>query len=183
MRKRPAAKNETESNPINGLGAAPLRKVAKLLLRSGSDRSGVETDGRTGRMRLSVEPLEARRLLAGLNVSVLVDQNNTQRFVPSADEVAPDRIVFVDSDRDGQYSDGDLVALTGPDGVARFGDLPSGDYWVGLHNPSGQQQLTGSQVQGVASLGFQLCGRTLADQCGTIACLGHFLRRSSPATQ
>ncbi len=82
-------------------------------------------------MRLIVESLEARRLLAGLNVSVLVDHDGF-RSVDAADTAASQRVVFLDLNNNGQQDSEDPVAFTNDRGIASFADLASGDYAVGI---------------------------------------------------
>ncbi len=82
-------------------------------------------------LRLVLEPLEARRLLAGLNVSVFIDQDGS-RNVGVADTAAARRVVFVDLNENGQHDWREPVAFTNDRGVASFSDLAPGEYSVGI---------------------------------------------------
>lgn len=110
--------------------------------------SNRQTGGTTGRhLRLVLETLEQRRLLAGINVSVFLDQNGTRDYEPLADAVAVGRLVYVDTDFDGSYTPGEPVAITDAAGEARFDNLPTGDYSIGLiTNNKLQPQVSPSRV-------------------------------------
>ncbi len=82
-------------------------------------------------LRLVLEPLEARRLLAGLDVSVLIDHDGS-RSAGVADTVASRRVVFVDLNQNGELDAQEPVAFTNDRGVASFTDLAPGDYSVGI---------------------------------------------------
>ena len=82
-------------------------------------------------IRLVLEPLETRRLLAGLNVSVLIDQDGS-RSADAADTVASRRVVFLDLNNNGQQDTSDPVAFTNDLGIANFDGISAGDYAVGL---------------------------------------------------
>ena len=82
-------------------------------------------------IRLVLEPLETRRLLAGLNVSVLIDQDGS-RSADAADTVASRRVVFLDLNNNGQQDTSDPVAFTNDLGIANFDGITAGDYAVGL---------------------------------------------------
>ncbi len=82
-------------------------------------------------IRLVLEPLEARRLLAGLNVAVFVDQDGS-RSVDVADTAATRRVVFLDLNNNGQQDSTDPVAFTNERGIATFEDIVAGDYAVGI---------------------------------------------------
>lgn len=100
---------------------------------------------------LHLEPLEARRLLASLQVSVFVDQDSSRSYEESTDLAAGDRLVFLDLDRDGNRSVGEPVAVTNEDGLAIFDDLDPGSYSVALlSNPDTQVQSTEVSVEAVA---------------------------------
>ncbi|WP_197356797.1 dockerin type I domain-containing protein [Aureliella helgolandensis] len=94
---------------------------------------------RSVQLRLALEPLEARRLLAGINVSIYLDHNGSHHFEPETDSRAADRLVFVDQNLNGQYDDDDLLAATGDDGFAYFRGLEPGNYSVGLLNSENLQ--------------------------------------------
>lgn len=97
------------------------------------DLVNLEKSSRESRrpLRLVLEPLEARRLLAGLNVSVFIDQDGS-RTVGPADAVAARRVVFVDLNENGQQDSDEPVAFTNERGVASFPDLAAGAYSVGI---------------------------------------------------
>ncbi|GAB5405442.1 MAG: dockerin type I domain-containing protein [Aureliella sp.] len=90
-------------------------------------------------LRLVLEPLECRRLLAGINVSVLVDGDS--------ENAAAGRLVYLDTNRN-QTLDGDeQVRITDDAGNALFESLQPGDYSVGLLAGSGaQEQVSPSRV-------------------------------------
>jgi hypothetical protein len=100
---------------------------------------------------LHLEPLEARRLLASLQVSVFVDQDSSRSYEESTDVAAANRLVFLDLNRDGERSLGEPVAVTNEDGLAVFDDLDPGAYSVALlTNPDSQVQSTDVSVEAVA---------------------------------
>jgi hypothetical protein len=96
---------------------------------------------RSGTVALRMERLECRRLLAGLNVSVYLDQNHSGSFQPTVDTPAASRIVYIDLDRNGVYGNLEPLAVTDPQGNAFFGDLESGLYSIGLLTNEQYQQV------------------------------------------
>ncbi len=114
--------------------------------------AGRASQGRAFKVQLQFEALEARRLLAGLNVSVFLDQNANQAYEPEVDEVGAGRILYLDQDRSGDFTTGEPIAIAGLDGLADFGDLDTGDYWVGLMPHPAQKQVTSTGVAGSATL-------------------------------
>jgi hypothetical protein len=116
-----------------------------------SKRSGGAPRTRNARrvkaLKLVLEPLESRRLLAGINVSIYIDGNGSRGFEPSGDAPAADRLVYVDLDRNGKYNPGEPIQVTGSDGTAFFDNLPDGEYAVGLiTNPKSQSQAEPTSV-------------------------------------
>lgn len=107
-------------------------------------RPGFERIKRRTHIRLSLEHLENRRLMAGLNVLVFTDQDGSRSISPSVDVPAPNRLVYVDLNRDFQYDDGEPLAASGEDGIARFPGLAAGDYLIGLAANNSAQLLTTS---------------------------------------
>lgn len=100
---------------------------------------------------LRVEQLEARRLLAGLQVSVFVDQDGSRDFQPGAESPAPNRIVYVDLNQSGTHEPFEPTAVTDEAGQAFFADLQDGEYSLGLlTNPLTQKQTTSTFVDGQA---------------------------------
>lgn len=87
---------------------------------------------RRTQIRLSLEHLESRRLMAGLNVFVFADQDGTRTHDAASDSPAAHRAVYVDLDRNGRFEDGEPLAISGTDGIAKFPNLPAGEYHVGL---------------------------------------------------
>ncbi len=63
---------------------------------------------------------------------------------PSVDTPAPNRLVYVDLNRDFQYDDGEPLAASGDDGIARFPGFSGGDYLIGLAANNAAQVLTTS---------------------------------------
>lgn len=97
--------------------------------------------------RLRLEPLEARRLLAGLQVSVFVDQDGSRSFDAAQDMAAADRLVYVDLNNDGEHNFGEPLQITSEDGTAFFDGLEIGDYTLGLlANPEVQKQVSSIAV-------------------------------------
>lgn len=93
-----------------------------------------------------LEPLESRRLLAGLEVSVFVDEDASRDFSNHSDAPAQGRLVFVDLDRSGQYDVGEPLQVTGAEGVAFFSDIEAGDYSIGILTNPNQRQTTSTRV-------------------------------------
>jgi hypothetical protein len=105
-------------------------------------------------LRLVLETLEPRRLLAGVNVSVYIDHNGSRGYEPSIDRVAPNRLVFVDLNANGAFDAGEPVAPTDRNGIASFRDLGAGTFHFGLvTNPDQQTQ---TAPVGVAARGSLL---------------------------
>ena len=102
------------------------------------NRQGTQRSKRTSRLRLTVEHLESRRLMAGLNVLVFADNDGTRTLNSAADTPAANRLVYVDLNRTGRFEDGEPLAISGSDGIAKFPNLTAGSYLVGLagHNPA-----------------------------------------------
>ncbi|MCR9296792.1 MAG: dockerin type I domain-containing protein, partial [bacterium] len=100
-----------------------------------------------GGCRLRLELLESRRLLAGLQVSVYIDQDGSRSFDGAFDLVAANRLVYLDHDGNGVLSTGEPVQVTDRQGRAEFEGLQAGTYRVGLlANPSSQRQSNSIQV-------------------------------------
>jgi hypothetical protein len=115
--------------------------------------TGNKRNGRLTQLRLVIEPLEARRLLAGIQVSVYIDQDHSRDFDPVADAPAADRLVYVDMNRNGSFDPGEPQATTDADGMAFFDQLAPGDYAVGLlTNPSSQLQSEPSSIAPAATV-------------------------------
>jgi hypothetical protein len=88
--------------------------------------------------RLVFDSLEDRRLLAGLEVFVYDDANANLPHPPTQSPLT-DRVVYLDTDRDGTWSPGEPLETTGLDGVARFDSLEEGDYLPALWGqPAGE---------------------------------------------
>lgn len=98
-----------------------------------------------GQLKLALEPLECRRLLAGINVSVLIDSAQTN---PDSNGLAAvSRLVYLDANRNETYDSGEQIRITDADGNASFDDLEPGDYSVGLlANSASQHQTSPSRV-------------------------------------
>lgn len=100
------------------------------------------------RLRLLVEKLESRRLLAGINVSVLIDPSLSGDLTTDAAAPAANRIVYIDLNHDGQAQFDEPVAIT--DGLGRvfFEGLASGDYSIGLLTDNvNQRQITPATIR------------------------------------
>lgn len=109
-------------------------------------RPGFERIKRRTHIRLALEHLEQRRLMAGLNVLVFTDQDGSRSLSPSVDAPAPNRLVYVDLNRDFGFDDGEPLAVSGDDGIARFPGLAAGDYLIGLAANNAAQILTTSVI-------------------------------------
>lgn len=110
-------------------------------------RFGQRNSRLTARCRLRLEPLEARRLLAGLQVSVFVDHDVSRSFDASVDSKAESRLVFIDSNFNGAFEFGEPIRVTDQNGRALFEDLAEGDYSLGiLANPISQWRTTAVHV-------------------------------------
>ncbi len=97
--------------------------------------------------KLRLEMLEARRLLAGLQVSVFADQDASRDFSESVDAAAPNRLVYIDLNENGKFEPEEPLAISDADGNAFFADLEEGDYSLGiLTNPGTQNQTTPTRV-------------------------------------
>lgn len=88
--------------------------------------------------RLVFDSLEDRRLLAGLEVFVYDDDTSNIPNPPTQSPLA-DRVVYLDTDRNGTWSPTEPLQTTGLDGVARFDALDEGDYLPALWGqPAGE---------------------------------------------
>ncbi len=110
------------------------RRKVRENFGNGKQRRGVSSRN----FRLALEPLETRRLLAGLNVSVLIDQNGS-RGGDASDSVAANRVVYLDLNRNGSQDASEPLAISDEAGVAQFWGLTAGDYFVGLADGSATQ--------------------------------------------
>lgn len=125
-------------------------KLAMNQRRGGAINTGRTHTGR--KLRLVLEPLEARRLLAGINVSVFLDQNGTRGYEELSDGLAQDRLVYVDLNLNGQYDAEEPLEVTDERGEAFFEDLDAGEYSVGIiTNPLAQPQVSPTRVDSAAS--------------------------------
>ncbi len=123
--------------------------------------SAKRSSGRRQSFRLQLEPLEGRRLLAGLNVSVLIDQDGS-RNANSADTAATGRIVYLDVNQNGVQDDTDPFAITNEDGVAKFDGLSAGFYDVALSGiGTSQSQAFPTSVEAIATEVASASGRWL----------------------
>lgn len=96
------------------------RRKVRENFGNGKQRRGVSSRN----FRLALEPLETRRLLAGLNVSVLIDQNGS-RGGDASDSVAANRVVYLDLNRNGSQIS-EPLAISDEAGVAQFWGLTAG---------------------------------------------------------
>ena len=132
-----------------------------------SKRSGgkmrTRNSGRSARsLRLVLEPLESRRLLAGIQVSVYVDDNGSRGFEAAGDSPAANRLVYVDLNHSHAFDSGEPVQVTGPDGIAFFENLEPGDYSIGLlTNPATQPQVEPTSVANRTTPGVEMFGEQL----------------------
>lgn len=98
-----------------------------------------------GELKLALESLECRRLLAGINVSVLIDSALSDG--DSSGLAAVSRLVYLDANRNDNYDSGEPIRITDAAGNAAFEGLEPGDYSVGLlANSASQQQTSPSRV-------------------------------------
>lgn len=119
--------------------------------------TGNKRNGRLTKLRLVMEPLEARRLLAGIQVSVYIDHDYSRGFDPAVDAPAADRLVYLDLNRSGSFDPGEPQSITDADGMAFFDQLAAGDYAVGLlTNPSSQLQSEPSSIAPAGILASQM---------------------------
>lgn len=115
--------------------------------------------------RLRIEPLEARRLLAGLEVSVFVDSDGSRQFDALTEAPAPNRLVYIDLDGSGDHQPHEPLQVTDETGRAFFADLAEGDYQIGLlTNPESQRQSNHIAVSGVAERTGDTAATILADR-------------------
>ncbi|MEM7475005.1 MAG: Ig-like domain-containing protein [Planctomycetota bacterium] len=120
--------------------------------RQQNRRSRLENLRSPHRARLYLEPLEARRLLAGLQVSVFVDSDGSRSFEPGVESAAANRLVYVDLNANGRFESAEPIAVTNSQGIAHFDDLADGDYLVGLlTNPATQKTTTSTNVNPIAN--------------------------------
>lgn len=96
------------------------------------NRDKASMRGRWRDLKLTIEPLESRQLLAGLNVWVVNDQNGSRGYDEQADSSAASRLVYIDLDRDGTFDNSEPLKVTDRDGLATFKDLSPGTYQVGI---------------------------------------------------
>lgn len=100
---------------------------------------------------LRIEPLEARRLLASLQVSVFIDQDGSRQYESSRDAPAENRLVFLDLNEDSIRNPGEPVAVTDSEGIVQFDSIEPGDYAIGLiANSQTQRVVSGVRVSPTA---------------------------------
>ncbi len=90
-------------------------------------------------MRLVIEQLETRQLLAGLNVWVYSDLNGSRTHEVSMDSPAASRLAYLDVDRDGLLDPQEPVSATNREGLAVFNNVQPGTYHVALVNTNQAQ--------------------------------------------
>ena len=94
-------------------------------------------------------------------MSVYIDQNGSRGYEPS-DVPAANRLVYVDTNKNGSHEMGEPVAVTDIDGRAYFADLEPGEYAVGiLTNRNTQPQVEPAGTSPVAELKSDVVGATL----------------------
>ena len=91
------------------------------------NRPSFERTKRRTHLRLTLEHLESRRLMAGLNVLVFADNDGSRSLNSAVDAPAANRLVYVDLNRSGSFEDGEPLAVSGSDGYAKFPNLSAGD--------------------------------------------------------
>lgn len=86
----------------------------------------------TWRRKLQFDLLEQRRLLAGIDVYIFNDANES-RVLDASDEIGlAGRVVFLDLNRNEAQDAGEPLAISNRQGVARFDGLAPGSYEVRL---------------------------------------------------
>lgn len=90
------------------------------------------------RLRLMLESLESRRVMAGYQVFVFVDQNNSRSF-DSGDTPAVNRLVYADLNNNNSQDSTDPIAVTNQQGLASFAGLSVEGYQVALVDGSRSQ--------------------------------------------
>ncbi|MEM8735704.1 MAG: carboxypeptidase-like regulatory domain-containing protein, partial [Planctomycetota bacterium] len=102
---------------------------------------------RPGTRKLRIESLCERRVLASISGSVMVD-SDWSRDSNDGDQPVHRAIVWIDSNGNAVFDDGDLTALSDAQGNYRFDDLPAGRHEVrylptpNLHQMSPSRYLT-----------------------------------------
>ncbi len=150
-----------------------MKKRRPLSIRP--ERANQRGDYARGKLKLVLEPLECRRLLAGINVSVFLDVDDS-----TGDHAASGRLVYIDSNQNQTLDDGEPIRLTDESGKALFDSLAPGDYSVGLvANSESQQQTYPSRVEPSATKFADSGGRFVLSNTGgsrvwTIDDSGHF---------
>lgn len=125
------------------------------------NRLSFERTKRRTHFRLTLERLESRRLMAGLNVVVFSDDDGS-RTRSAVEPAAPNRLVYLDLDHSGRFDDGEPLAISGIDGIARFQNLAAGEYFIGLTGTSASQVVTTSVASdAVATLVSSISTSTL----------------------
>lgn len=126
------------------------------------NRLGFEPKRGRRHVRLTLEHLESRRLMAGLNVLVFTDQDGSRSLNSAVDSPAANRLVYIDSNHNGQLDADEPLAASGADGIASFSHLEPGDYWVGLAaSHSAQRQTTAVVSDSSASIVAQTGAQSL----------------------
>jgi len=131
-------------------------------VRANRDRKAVEQAAATRRgLRLVLEPLECRRLLAGVNVSVFMDSGETP---------AAGRIVYIDQNFNGQLDNDEQIRITNESGEAIFEGLEAGDYTLSLLTDAQfQKQTSPSRIAAVANeVSSSAAEFVLANSAGTL---------------
>ncbi|TWU60797.1 hypothetical protein Poly51_10780 [Rubripirellula tenax] len=110
------------------------------------------------RRRLHVERLTDRRVLAAITGAVFEDLNRSMAQ-DSGEVAAAARLIYLDTNADGQLNAGESLSLAGPDGTFRFDDLADGEYRVALYNAAATQSQTfpvDAQASPALAVGNQL---------------------------
>ena len=105
-----------------------MSRRLRLLFRRRPNPIGLSLRGYRRATALSVERLEARRVMAAVELLLYTDTDQSGSFEAGVDEVAAGRFIFVDADANGAFEVGEAFAVTDDTGLAAL-TLPGGGLW------------------------------------------------------
>jgi hypothetical protein len=119
-----------------------------LSRRVASQKSRIQRERYQRARKLRFDLLEERRLLAGLDVWVFDDVNQSRAFDSDVEFGVPRQVVYIDLNQNASHDRGEPLAITNFRGVASFADVQPGTYSIRLLGENTSRLQTSPVVPG-----------------------------------